>query len=158
MSWKDGLSKKTALEYDLSRIIGKDHVFFPENMILHLRRKMEDHLSQKNTGKYHIFFRPSEKIIFSKSAASFLYNLERWWYNIIFSVYTSGCYKRGVTLFCQKKSRMVFSREYTHKSDWRSRLTSWKELQQFSVLWWRPLRRPFSCVALQQKKNRKLNI
>ena len=64
MSWKDGLSKKNALEYD-SCIIEKDDIFyafydflfffyflffiydifFPENMILHLRQKMEDDLS-----------------------------------------------------------------------------------------------------------------
>ena len=38
-SWKDGLSKKIALEYDLSRIIGKDHVFLSRNMILTLGGK-----------------------------------------------------------------------------------------------------------------------
>ena len=30
---------------------------FPKNMILHLRRKMKDHLCQNNTGKYDIFFK-----------------------------------------------------------------------------------------------------
>ena len=38
-SWKDGISKKIALEYDLYCIIGKDHVSFPKNMILHLDGK-----------------------------------------------------------------------------------------------------------------------
>ena len=41
---------------------------FPENMILHLRRKMKDDLSQKNTRKYDIFFKLSEKMVFSKRA------------------------------------------------------------------------------------------
>ena len=37
--------KKIAVEYDLSCIIGKDDILFPENMILHIRRKMKDDLS-----------------------------------------------------------------------------------------------------------------
>ena len=36
-------------------------------MILHLRREMKDDLSQKNTRKY-IFFKLSEKMVFSKRA------------------------------------------------------------------------------------------
>ena len=42
---------------------------FPENMILPLRRKMKDDLSQKNTRKYDIFFKCSEKMVFSKRIA-----------------------------------------------------------------------------------------
>ena len=42
---------------------------FPENMILNLTRKMKDDLSQKNTRKYDIFFKLSEKMIFSKRVA-----------------------------------------------------------------------------------------
>ena len=37
-------------------------------MILHLRRKMNDDLSQKNIRKYDIFFKPSEKMVFSRGA------------------------------------------------------------------------------------------
>ena len=43
--------KKIALEYDLSCIVGKDHVSFPNKMILHLRRKMKGDLSQKKYTK-----------------------------------------------------------------------------------------------------------
>ena len=43
---------------------GKIVFLFPENMILPLRRKMKDNLSQKNTRKYDIFFKHSEKMIF----------------------------------------------------------------------------------------------
>ena len=68
-SWKDGLSKKIALEYDLPCIIGKDIFLFPESMILYLRRKMKDDLSQKNTRKYDVFFKLSEKIVFPKRVA-----------------------------------------------------------------------------------------
>ena len=39
---------------------------FPKNMILDPRRKMKDDLSQKNTRKYDIFFKLSEKMVFSK--------------------------------------------------------------------------------------------
>ena len=69
-SSKDGLSKKIALEYDLSRIIGKDHVSLSRKYDLNLRRKMKDDLFQKNTRKYDIFFRPPEKKVFSRKAAS----------------------------------------------------------------------------------------
>ena len=41
---------------------------FPENMMLYLRRKMKDDLSQKNTRKYDIFFKLSEKMVFPKRA------------------------------------------------------------------------------------------
>ena len=61
--------KKIVLEYDLSCIIGKDDISFPENMILPFRRKMKDDLSQKNTRKYDIFFKCSEKMVFSKGIA-----------------------------------------------------------------------------------------
>ena len=42
---------------------------FPENMILHLRQKLKDDLSLKNTGKYDIFFKLSEKMVFPKRVA-----------------------------------------------------------------------------------------
>ena len=48
---------------------GKMIFLFPENMILPLRRKMKDDLSHKNTRKYDIFFKCSEKMAFLKSAA-----------------------------------------------------------------------------------------
>ena len=48
---------------------GKIIFLFPQNMILHLRRKMKGDISQKNTGKYDIFFKLSEKMVFSKRAA-----------------------------------------------------------------------------------------
>ena len=103
---------------------GKMMFLFPENVILHLRRNMKDDLSQKNTRKYDIFIKIFEKMVFSRRAGtwSFLYYLEERWYffppktwyfslgqevredlsqeiheNMIFSVYTYGCYKRGAT-------------------------------------------------------------
>ena len=48
---------------------GKMIFLFLENIILHLRRKMKDHLSQKNTQKYDVFLKLSEKMVFSKRAA-----------------------------------------------------------------------------------------
>ena len=44
--------------------------------------------------------------------------------NMIFSVYTYGCYKRSVTPLWQKISKIVLSRKNTPKDDWRSRLIS----------------------------------
>ena len=145
---------------------------------------MKDDLFQKNTGKYDIFFRSSEKKVFSKRAApghdlsciiwkdGIFFPKTRFFSlgqeisdylsqekhgNMVFSVYTYGCYKPVVKPPCQKKSKMVLSRKNTPKGDWRSRLTSWKELQQFSVPSQRPLR-ALSCIVLQRKETRKLNI
>ena len=47
-------------------LLGKMIFLFPEHLILHLRRKMKDDLSQKNTRKYDVFFKLSEKMVFSK--------------------------------------------------------------------------------------------
>ena len=164
-----------ALEYDLSCIIsGKIILLLPENMILHLRWKMKDDLSQKNTRKYDIFFKLSQKMVFSKRAtpghdhSSIIWrdgiSFAKTWYsflgqevrddlsqeihgNMIFSVYTNGCYKLGAAPLGQLKSKMVSSRKNTPKGYWRSRLTSQKELQQLSVLSWRPLQ-AFPCISL----------
>ena len=46
--------------------LGKMNFLFPENMILPLGRKIKDDLSQKNTWKNDIFFKRSEKMVFSK--------------------------------------------------------------------------------------------
>ena len=51
-------------------VLSRKMIFlFLENMILPLRRKMKDDLSQKNTRKYDIFFKLSEKMVFPKRAA-----------------------------------------------------------------------------------------
>ena len=47
---------------------GKTIFLFPENVTLFFRRKMKDDLSQKNTWKYDIFFKCSEKMIFPKQS------------------------------------------------------------------------------------------
>ena len=60
--------------HDLSCIIWrKDDIFFPENMLFFPWQEVREDLSQEIHG------------------------------NMIFSVYTYGCYKRGVTPLCQKK-------------------------------------------------------
>ena len=180
MSWKDGL----ALEYDLSRIIGKGHVslswklslslsltlgrkwkmiFFKKiqgNMILFsglLRRRS----FQEGSRRDMIFLVLSGKMVFfSRKHIFFLGqeasdNLSQEIHgNMTFFVYTCSCYKPDVTpapLPCQEKSRMALSPQNTPKGDWSSRLTSWKELQQFFVSSQRPLR-AFSCIAIQRKK------
>ena len=47
---------------------GKMIFLFPQNIILFFRRKMKDDLSQKNTWKYDIFFKCSEKMVFPKKS------------------------------------------------------------------------------------------
>ena len=49
-------------------LLGKMIFLFPKNMMLYLRQKMKDDLSQKNTWKYDIFFEPSEKMVFPRRA------------------------------------------------------------------------------------------
>ena len=60
MFWKDRLSKKISLEYDLSCIIS---IFFPENMILFFKRKAKNDLSQKILGNI-MFYVDSVKMVF----------------------------------------------------------------------------------------------
>ena len=52
---KDGLYKKIALQHDLSYIMRKDGIFFPENNILFLLTENERWYFSKNTWKYHVF-------------------------------------------------------------------------------------------------------
>ena len=111
---------------------GKIMFLFPKNMILHPRRKIKDDLSQKNTRKYDISFKLSEKMVFWKGATpgddlsciiwknGIFFPKTRYFFlgqevrddlsqerhgNMIFSVYTYGCYKRSVTPLCQKKNQ-----------------------------------------------------
>ena len=132
-------------------VLSKKIMFlFPENMILDLRRKMKDDLSQKKLTKIWYFLQTFWKdSLFKKGHAgawSFWYYLERWYFfpktryfflgqearddrsqemhgNMIFSVYLYGCYKRGFTYLCQKKSMMVLSRKIHLR--W---LTSWIDI------------------------------
>ena len=114
---------------------GKMVFLFPENMILPFRRKIKYDLSQKNTWNQDIFFKRSEKMVFSKWAAQghdlsciiwkdgifcpktgyfFLGRKVRGDLSqeihgkMIFSVYTCGCYKRGATPLCQKNQRRSY--------------------------------------------------
>ena len=71
-SWKDGLSEKIVLEFDLSCIIGKDDISFSRKYDLTPSRKIKNEKKKKikkNTRKYDIFFKSSEKIVFSKRIA-----------------------------------------------------------------------------------------
>ena len=61
---------------------------FPEDMILFFRQKRKDDLPQKNTWKYDIFFKCSEKMAFPKNSRL----------NIIFFV----IFGKMVLLFCRK--------------------------------------------------------
>ena len=68
-SWKNGLSKKIALEYDLSCIIGKNDISFSRKY--HLTRLLTENERWsflKNTRKYGIFFKLSENMVFPGGA------------------------------------------------------------------------------------------
>ena len=150
-SWKDGLSKKIVMKYDLSCIIGKNDISFFRKYDLTLRRKMKDDLCQKKYTEIWYFLQMFWKDgLFKRDYYaglwSLLYYLERWyffpktWYfflgrkvrgklfqeihgNMKFYVYTYRCYKRGAMPLCQKKSSMILYRKNTPEGDWRSRLT-----------------------------------
>ena len=67
--WKDGISKKIALELDLSCIIGKDYISFSRKYDLTPRRKMKDDLSQKKYSEIWYLVQMFEKMVFSKRIA-----------------------------------------------------------------------------------------
>ena len=58
--------KKSCWNMVFLALSGKMIFLLPAYMILHFRRKMKDDLSLKNIRKYDIFFKLSEKMIFSK--------------------------------------------------------------------------------------------
>ena len=95
-SWKDGLPKKNCAGiWSFLYYRERWYFFFPKNMILPFRRKMKDDLSQKNTRKYDIFFKCSEKMVFSKGIAlgffpqkHDIFSLEGKWGMIFFKKYT----------------------------------------------------------------------
>ena len=110
---------------------GKMIFLFPENMILFFRHKRKDDLSQKNTWKYDIFFKCSEKMVFPKNSRLnmiffvisgkmvFLFsrkygifslggNERRWSLsktrgNMIFSVYVRRRYRRDIAILAKKQ-------------------------------------------------------
>ena len=131
MFWKDGLSKKIVLEYDLSLLYCMErwYFFFPKMWSYSLDGKWKIIFPPKNTWKYHIFFKCPEKMVFLKKI-TLEYNLPRKFEkmvfffrkisyfffgrkmkddlsqeihgNMIFSVYMYKCYKHDITLL-QKK-------------------------------------------------------
>ena len=153
-------------------------LLFPENMILSLGRKKKDNLSQKKyTEIWWNFLQTFWKDgLFKKGHAetwSFLYYLERWDFfhedmvlflglkvrddlsqkvhvNMVSSVYTYGCYKRGATPLCRKKLNMVLSRrihlKVTDVLDWHSRKSSSNSLYFHGDLYRR------FCVLLSSEK------
>ena len=156
---------------------GKMIFLFPENMILLPERKMKDDLSQKNTWKCDdIFFKCSEKMVFSKIALEYDLSCIIWkdgiffpkiyfflgkkmkddlsqgiHGNMIFSLYTHRRHKHSTVPLLQKKSKMILPSKNASTGGWHSRLTSYKKFQYFSVLLWRPLQ-AFSHIPFQRKK------
>ena len=95
MFWKDGLFKRDYYAGLWSLLYYLERwYFFPKTWYFFLGQEARDDLSQEIHG------------------------------NMIFPVYTYGCYKRGVTPLCQKKSKMVLSRK--------------RDLKVVDVLDWHP--------------------
>ena len=91
MPRKDALSKKIALEYDVSCIIWKDGIFF--------------------SGKYDIFS------LDGKWKMTFLRKYMEIWYFLYICINVTNM----ILPLCKKKSTMIFSRKNTLKGDWHSR-------------------------------------
>ena len=76
--------KKIALEYHLSRISGKDHVFFPQKYDLNLDGKWKMiFLKKKNMEIWYFLHAFWKDGLFKRGRAvkwSFLYYLERWYF------------------------------------------------------------------------------
>ena len=82
-SWKDGLWKKMCWCMISLVLLGKMVFLFPENMILHLRRKMKDDLSHKIYGSTIFCSNVLKRWSLEKNRTgirSFLYYLERWYF------------------------------------------------------------------------------
>ena len=102
-SWKDGLSKKIALEFDLSCIIRKDDISFSRKYDLTPWQKIKYGLSQKKYTEIWYFLQMFWKdCLFKKDRAgtwSFLHYLE-WWYffpkNMVFFPWAEN--ERGMNL------------------------------------------------------------
>ena len=84
-------------------LLGKIIFLFPKNVILPLRRKMKDDLSQKNRRKYDIFFKSSEKTIFLKRAAP--------GHDLSSIIWKDGIFPENKIFFiCAESERRSFSR------------------------------------------------
>ena len=112
-------------------LLGKMIYLFLENRILCLRRKMKDDLAQKIHGnilssnflkRWSFQIWPCQHIIFLVSSEKIVVFFSKTWYlfpgqkvrgglsqklhgNMTFSVYTYGCFKRGVTPLRRKKNQ-----------------------------------------------------
>ena len=134
-SWKDGLSKKNCAGiWSFLYYRERWYFFFPKIWSYTLAGKWKMIFLKKYTEIWY-FLQAFWKYGLSKRCRagtwSFLYYLERWyffpktWYfflgqevrddpseeihgNMIFSVYTYGRYKRGVTPLCQKNQRWSY--------------------------------------------------
>ena len=162
---------------------GKMIFLFSENMILPLDGKWKMIFVKKNTRKYDIFFKCSEKMVFSKEIITLGYDLYCIiWKDGIFSRkhdISSLGRKRGMTFLKKYMEIWYFLCTRTGVTNVVSRPTGKKyprssyrakiHLKMIGVLDWYPrapaILRTFmetftgiSCIALQRKKNRKLNI
>ena len=68
MLWKDSLSKKITLEYDLSCIITQDGISFSRKYDVVLWTENKRWSFSKNTRKYDVFFKCFEKMVFPKKS------------------------------------------------------------------------------------------
>ena len=145
--------KNLAGKWDFLYFRGKWYFFFLKIYSYSLDRKWKRiFLKKKNKKKrkYNIFFKYSEKKVFSKRTVpghdlfciiwkdGILFR-KTWYFflgrkmrddlsqeihgNTIFSVYRYRCCKRDAKSLCQKKSKTILSRKNTPTGDWRSRLT-----------------------------------
>ena len=109
MFWKDGLSEKIALVYDLSCIIREDDISFSWKYHLILYTVNERRSFSKNTWKYDIFFKCSEKMVFPKKSHG----------NMIFLVVLSGkmifLFPENMILFFRRK----MEDDLCHKNTWK---------------------------------------
>ena len=133
-------------------------------MILPLRRKMKDDLSQKNTRKYDIFFKCFEKMVLSKETPlghdlsciiwkDGIFSPKTYFFlgrkargdlfqeihgNMKFSVHTHGCYKRGTVPPVKTHQRSSYPVKIYQKVidviDWHSRERSSSSLYFHSCI------------------------
>ena len=115
MFWKDGLSKKIILEYDLSCIIWKHGFLLPESMIFFIWTQNERRSFSRNTWKYKCYkydiipLPKNSKTIFPQE-----YTLKDWDSRLIFwkefqwfSVLLIDLHKRFHVLLSSEKKKKL---------------------------------------------------
>ena len=141
------------------------YFFFPKiwSYSLDGKWKMIFLKKKKNTWKYDIFFKCSEKFVFPKKNCSwiwsFSYYLERWFFFLENMIFFLSMENEGLSFsrntwnydICINDTNLLFSQKNTLKGDWHSRSHSRKSSND-SLYFYGDLHRRFHILLSSEKK------